>query len=162
MASALHAGRRDAFDQQPLEEEEEEEDRHHRQGRHREQAAPVRFARRIDEGAQAELDRVVLHVVQVDQRREEIVPGPDEGEDCGGRQHRRRKRQDDLPVDAPGAAAVHHRRLVELARDAAEELHHQEDEEGVDARNFGTTSGRMVSTQPRLRNSTYCGISATW
>ena len=35
-----------------------------------------------------------------------------------------------------GAAAVHHRGLVELARDAAEELHHQEDEEGVDRQEF--------------------------
>ena len=43
-----------------------------------------------------------------------------------------RERQHDPPVDAPRPAAVHHRRLVELARDAAEELHHQEDEEGVD------------------------------
>jgi hypothetical protein len=30
------------------------------------------------------------------------------------------------------------------------------------ARNFGTTSGRMVFTQLRLRNSTYWGMSVTW
>ena len=30
------------------------------------------------------------------------------------------------------------------------------------ARNFGTTSGRMVFTQPIWRKKMYCGISCTW
>ena len=69
---------------------------------------------------------------QVDELAEEVVPGPDEGED------RRRSR-------APGTmsgrmicrkmrgcpAAVDARGLVEFARDAADELHHEEDEERV-------------------------------
>ncbi len=102
-----------------------------RQDRHREEAAEVRLAAGVHEGPQAELEGVGAHVVQVDQRREEIVPRPDEREDRGGRQHRHRQRQHDLPVDPPRPAAVHHRGLVEFARDAAEELHHQEDEERV-------------------------------
>jgi hypothetical protein len=40
------------------------------------------------------------------------------------------------PVDAPGSAAIHDRCLVDLARNATEELHHQEDEEGVDCEEF--------------------------
>ena len=42
----------------------------------------------IHEGAQAQSARCSCHVVQVDQRAEEVVPGPDEGEDRGGRQRR--------------------------------------------------------------------------
>ena len=130
--------------------------------RHREQRAPVRLAGRVDEAAQAELHRVVAHVVEIDQRAEEIVPGPDEGEDRGRRQRRQRQRQDDLPVDAPRAAAVDHRGLVELARDGAEELHQQEDEERVGGEEFRHDQ-RQEGVRPSrgCRNSTYCGIRVT-
>ena len=30
------------------------------------------------------------------------------------------------------------------------------------ARNFGTTSGRMVFTQPIFRKKMYCGMSCAW
>ncbi|KMS93475.1 hypothetical protein BVRB_031100, partial [Beta vulgaris subsp. vulgaris] len=119
------------LDEQSLEEQEEQEDRHDRQHAHGEQSAIVAFAGRVGEGAQAEHDRVGLHFAEIDQRAKEVVPGPDEGEDGGGRQHGHRKRNDDLPVDAPGRAAIHLRRLIELLGQAAEELHHQEDEEAV-------------------------------
>src|SRR5688572_10311756 len=88
--SALHAGCGDALDQKALEEEEEEEHRHERERRHGEEPAPVGGAAGVDEGPQAELDRVAVHVVEVDQRPEEIVPGPDEGEDGGRRQNGKR------------------------------------------------------------------------
>jgi hypothetical protein len=64
-----------------------------------------------------------------------------------------------LPVDAPGPAAVHHRRLVELARDAAEELHHQEDEEGVDGEEFRHDQRQDGVDPAELQEQTYCGMS---
>src|SRR3954469_19836933 len=80
-ASALHSGGRDALDQQLLEQQEEDEDRQQRQDRHGEQRPPIGLAGGVHEPAQSKLDRVIADVVQVDQRREEVVPGPDEGED---------------------------------------------------------------------------------
>src|SRR5215469_10919873 len=81
--SALEAGGGDALDQEPLEEHEEAEHRQERHGRHREERAPIGFARRIDEAPQAQLHGIGAHVVEVDQRSEKIVPREDEGEDGG-------------------------------------------------------------------------------
>src|SRR5437660_565715 len=130
--SAFEPGGGDALDQQPLEAYEEREHRQQRHGGHREERPPIRLAGGIDEAAQAQLHGIGAHVVEIDQRTEEVVPGEDEGEDSGGRERRQRERQDDAPIDAKGAATVDLGGLVELARQTAEELHQQEDEEGVD------------------------------
>src|SRR5690554_5034760 len=125
----FHTGGGDALDEQPLEKEEEQEDWHQAEHTHGEQAAIVAFPGTVGEGAQTQHDGVGLHFAEIDQRAEEVVPGPDEGEDGSGGQHWHGKRNDDLPVDAPGRAAVHLGGLVELLGQATEELHHQEDEE---------------------------------
>src|SRR5579885_3413909 len=104
--SALEAGGGDALEQEPLEEHEEAEHRQQRHRRHGEERAEIGLAGGIDEAPEAQLHGIGAHVVQVDQRTEEIVPGEDEGEDGGGRERRQRLRQDDPPVDAEGAAAV--------------------------------------------------------
>src|SRR6266849_785583 len=120
--SPFEAGGGDALNQQALEEDEEAEDRQQRQDRHGEQRAPIGFARRIDEAAQAELHGIGVDVVEIDEGPEKIVPGEDEGEDGGGRQGGQRQRQDDPPVDAERPAAIDLGGVVELARDGAEEL----------------------------------------
>ena len=99
---------------------------------------PVEF----DEAAKPELHGVLADVVEIDQRPEEVVPGPDEGEDRSRRKSRHGERQDDAPIDAPGPCPVDDRRLVELARDAAEELVEEEDEEGVDSHKLRHDEGK--------------------
>ena len=58
-------------------------------------------------------------------------------------------------------AAVDPGRLVQLPRDAADELHHQEDEERVGGQELGHDQRQEVLTQPSFENRMYCGIS-TW
>src|SRR5688500_17344817 len=76
MKLPLHPRRRDALDEQALEEEEEQEDRHEAQYAHGEEAPIVGLAGGVHEGSEAEHHRVLAHLVEVDQRPKEIVPGP--------------------------------------------------------------------------------------
>ena len=70
-------------------------------------------------------------VREVDQRDEEVAPGPDEGEDRRGGKRRAHQREHHPAEDPPVPAAVDPSGLVQFAGDAADELDHQEDEEGV-------------------------------
>src|SRR5258707_1241065 len=99
--SPFEAGGGDALDQQALEEHEEAEHRQQRQDRHGEERAPIGFAGRIDEAAQAELHGIGMDVVEIDERSKKIVPGEDEGEDRRGRQGRQRERRSS-PSSSPG------------------------------------------------------------
>ncbi len=74
------------------------------------------------EGRQADGGRVLVELAQVDQRVDEVVPGPHEGEDRERREGRFRQRQVDVPVDLPRVGAVDAGRLGELARHGQEEL----------------------------------------
>src|SRR5687768_17320352 len=130
---AVEPGGADTLDQVALEEDEHREDRHQRQGGHREDGAPVGDGRRVGEGAQGDRDGVEAGVVEVDQRVQEVAPGEVEGEDGGGHQGRRDQRHDDPEEDAELAAAVDGGGVVQLAGDAADELHDHEDEEGLAA-----------------------------
>ncbi len=56
-----------------------------------------------------------------DDRREDLVPREDEGEDGGRRQARQRQRQHDLEERGRGRAAERQRRLLQIARDADED-----------------------------------------
>src|SRR5215210_1579816 len=80
---------------------------------------------------ESQRDSELLRVVEVDERAEEIVPRPHELEDSGHRQHGHAQRHDYPPVDRPVAGAVDPRCLVELYRDRAHVLPHQEDEERI-------------------------------
>src|SRR5260221_14271840 len=92
--SAFEAGGGDALDEEALEEHEEGKDRQQRQDRHGEKRAPIGFAGRIDEAAQAELHGIGLDVVEIDERAEKIVPGEDEGVDLGGRRIIKKKKKE--------------------------------------------------------------------
>src|ERR1700688_726268 len=72
---------RDALDERTLKENEEGQDRKERKYRHREHCTPIRLSAGIQEATKAELDGEVLHVREVDEWPEEIVPGEDKRED---------------------------------------------------------------------------------
>src|SRR5690606_26338499 len=128
---SFDSGGGDAPDQVALAGEEEAEDRTEGDQRHREQRAPGGLALRVDEQPQGERDRGEVRVGQEDELAVEVVPRPDEREDGGGGQRRQRQRHDDPPEDAPVVAAVDAGGLVQLPRQDADELHHEEDEERV-------------------------------
>src|SRR5690606_21842454 len=115
-APLLDAGGSDALQQVALTEQEDYEQWNQRNNRHREHAAPVRGRRGIEEVAQGQGNREVLVRGEVDQLREEVVPGPNEGENRGGRQGGNHQREDDAAIDAEVAGAVDAGSLVQLAR----------------------------------------------
>ena len=65
--------------------------------------------------------RLLRPVVQEDPGEDVLVPARDEGEDRGRHEPGRHQRQEDLHEGAEPARAVHHRRLLELARDPEQE-----------------------------------------
>ena len=79
----------------------------------------------------AELHHPPRLVLRDDQRPEEVVPVGQEEEHRQRGQHRPRERQDDVPVHAHQAGAVHDGGFLELERDRQIELAEQEDPEGV-------------------------------
>ena len=68
---------------------------------------------------------------QVNQGPEVIVPGKDDVEDDNGDNDWQGLWDDDGPQDAEWPRAVHHRRLIQLARQGHEVLPEQEDVVGV-------------------------------
>ena len=102
-------------------------DQHHGEEPAERGGAPAR----IEEQPQRDRDRHLVDVGEVDELREEVVVDVDEGEDRGRHQRRHRQRHDDAPVALPVARPVDDRRLFELRRQRAHELHHEEDEERV-------------------------------
>ncbi len=79
---------RDAANDEALEDHEEQEDRQQRKDRHGEHLPVLGDAVLALNTARRQRHRVVLDVVEINERPEEIVPGPDEGKDRG-RGHRR-------------------------------------------------------------------------
>ena len=96
---------------------------------------------------QAQHDGVLFDVVQVDERREEVVPEVHEPEHRDGGHRRHHQRHDDLGEDAEGGAAVDLRGLVELLRYRLDELPEQEDPERASAEEPGHDQ-RLVGVDP--------------
>ena len=88
--------------------------------------------------------RLLGRIGQHDQRREELVPGGEEGEQPDRDQPRHHRRQHDAPQHVEGAAAVDQRRFLEVARDRLErdahhvggerQLEHRDDERHAEQR----------------------------
>ena len=79
------------------------------------------------EEAQRQRQRVVVRVLEEDERPEEAVPGALELEDRDRREGRTGERQHHPPERREEAGAVDPGRLLEVARDRQEVLAHQED-----------------------------------
>src|SRR5206468_5200847 len=88
-------------------------------------------AKRVHKATKPDKDGKALGRGKVDDLREEVVVGPDEGKDDGGDERRLQQGQNDAAIDGEAASAINHRRLVDLAWDLPDELDHQEDEEPV-------------------------------
>ena len=69
--------------------------------------------------------------LQVDQRQEVVVPGPEEVEQADRHDGRDRLREDDRPQHPERARTIDHGRLVQVPRDRHEVLAQQEDVVGV-------------------------------
>src|SRR5262245_4532354 len=87
--SALDPGQRDALDEVALGEEEQDDDRQDGRGGGRHEVAPLGVVDALERG-EAKGKGELAAVVEVDQRIEELVPGPDEGEDPDDHQRRLR------------------------------------------------------------------------
>ena len=83
----------------------------------------------VDVEAQRDGERVVLRAGEVQQRAEEVVPGPDEREDRAGDQGGFDQRQDDRPEDPDVSGPVDAGGFVHVAGHLPDELDEQEHEE---------------------------------
>src|SRR5690606_36864246 len=105
---------RDALDERLLGEEEQHDD-----GQAHEQRAAheQRPCRRTGAGEllQPDGERVETVVSQIDERVEEIGPGPDEDEQRSRRQGGARQWQDDAREDLPFAGAIYARGVADVA-----------------------------------------------
>src|SRR5205809_8037365 len=72
---------------------------------------------------QADGDRLELGVVKEDEGIEELVPGEREREERRRQDAGRREREDHAPERAEARRTVHHRRLLQVARNRPEEAH---------------------------------------
>src|SRR5829696_6301503 len=134
-ASPLGTGRRDALEEVPLAEEEHDDHRERHDdacGHHQLELALAARDRvePIDQGLQAERQRVERDVTHEDQRLDEVGPAGLQLEDEHDDQCRARERHGDAPEHPGIARAVDSRRLEQLAWQAEEELAQQEDVEG--------------------------------
>ena len=68
--------------------------------------------------AQAHLQRVKLFAGQNDQRPEEVIPPPNDRENCKHCECRRGQWQDDAPIDLPLGRLIHTCGIDELIRDS--------------------------------------------
>lgn len=125
---AFEPRRRDAFHEMLLRQEKDDRRRHDGQQRHRQQLAPLNLEL-VDEHAQREPNGIFFDRAQIQHLPEEIVPAPDEGEDRYRDESGPQQREDDPHENAVHRRPVHFRRLVQIPRDAPDELHEQEDEE---------------------------------
>src|SRR6478609_1409031 len=125
------AGALDAFDDPALEEEEHQQQRHDGDERGHEELADLH---RLcgEEGRQRDLHRPRLLVAADDERPEEGVPRPDEGDRADGGDEAQRVRHDDPPEGAPVAEAVDEGRLLDLLGEAEEELPEEERRERLE------------------------------
>src|SRR5581483_11845092 len=126
--SAFNSAQDDALDEVFLPDQEDDEDRQQHQGRGRHQQVHVRVVLALKE-AQADRQGEMLRAVEIDQRSQKVVPVADEGEDRDGHEDRFAERQQNVPVDSEGGAAVYPGGFVQFARQGQIELAEQEDEE---------------------------------
>ena len=104
-AALLHSASHDSTDDPLLGEDVDDEDRGHGhqvagEG-HRVVGGELRA-----EDVLGERDGLVRLIGQNDQRQEEVVPGPQRGQDGDGGVNRAHQREDDGPEDAPGGCAI--------------------------------------------------------
>src|SRR3954447_3052402 len=116
--SSLSAGGGDAPDQETMAEQERQEEWNQGDDRHREHGTPVAATGGVQERPQRDRDGVRLRRGQIDQRGEEVAPGPDEGEDRRGGQGRDHQRDHHPGEDLPVITAVDPRRLIQLPGNA--------------------------------------------
>ncbi len=147
MCLTFQAGCGYAFDNKPLEEGKEDQDRNQRHDGHSEHCSPFRRSLVIEEHPQSQRYGKQLRITDIDQLTEEIVPRPDEGEDSGGHKRRLQQRKNNAYERLNRIAAVHDRRLIQLMRNAADELNHQEDEEGIGGQELGHDQ-RIIRIDP--------------
>ena len=90
---------------------------------------------------------MLVAVVEVDQRQEEVVPAPDDREQADGGQDRLDQGQHERHVDLQVVGTVDQRRLLQLAGDDGADVgaHHQ-DVPGAEA-------GQQDDDQPRVHQS---------
>ena len=74
------------------------------------------------EAVQSQSDREQFWRVEIDQWREELIPGPGKIEDCDDGEGRTRQRQQDTKQNAQTAAAVNERGVVQLSGNGQEKL----------------------------------------
>ena len=117
------------LDEAPLGEHEQKENRDDNQSACRHELVPGRVAGAALEELEAEGERELVLVGQVDQRADEVIPHRQAVEQGDDREGRLAQRQDDPPEAAPARAAVEHGGLFQLLGNAEEELPQQEDVE---------------------------------
>ena len=140
VATPLRPVVRNSLDQTTLEGEKHDECWNETEHRHRHQL-PVAAAGRIDERPDPTGTVSSAGDVRINELREEVVVGPDEGEDNRCRQSRCQQRQDDAHEHLEGAAAIDDRSVVELARMRRMNWTIMKMKNASVARNFGTISG---------------------
>ena len=133
MPLPFHAGKRHAFDHVLLpESEHQQHGNDHVDGNHHHLVQRGNFAFKALLGVQSQCQGPqFLLGTQVDEGRQEIVPGKLNGKDGHGRQYRLGIGHHDPGPDSQLGTAVHAGRIAEFQGNAAEELAHQEDVERV-------------------------------
>src|SRR6185436_13386267 len=128
----LETSRGDALDKLLLGKQEHKEQRCERQHRHGEHCSPVRRTRRIEKRVERNRDGVVVRRGEIDQWSEKVIPRPDEREHGGDGERWPEEWENDAPEHAERSAAVDGRGIVELTRQAANELDQEKHEERID------------------------------
>ena len=139
----------DALDDVFLERDKDDDDRQQRDHRHGEQAAVVVVAVGVKVEVQRQRDGIVFRAGDKDQRLEEVLPDPVEGEDAGRDDGRLDDGEHDLEEDPRLGAAVQHGGLVQVAGDTTHVLGDEEDEEAV-AEHPGQHHGKQGIRQAQV------------
>ena len=119
-------------------------------------------------------ERRIFRRVQVDERTEEIVPGPHEAEQGDGHNRRPCRRENDAPVDAQSSGTVHEGRFIVFTRNGQKELaeegkcrrasrreREQSAEERCPPTRDGHTTYTVGSSSPGRATSSSTGILQT-
>src|SRR5947208_12224904 len=123
LLSTLNGTEREPADDVPLERKREYDDRHDRDHGQRADLAPLNLVPADEVG---ERDRQRPHLRPGEEKREqELVPREHEGEERAGDDSGHGEPQRDARERAPARRAVHHRGLLEIARQVVEEALHE-------------------------------------
>ena len=121
----------DAVVDELLQDDREEDARKHGKRGACHQVVPLRALLRLEHG-EADGQGGIVGTGHDDQRPEEIVPLPDEGEERQKPDRRHGERHDDADEDAQARGAVNSCRLLKLHGDGEKELSHQEGAKGTE------------------------------